>query len=98
MKLTQMHAAFWLYHRGPQWIPRKLQPSIHQCINEHAERRLPDKAGNTISLLRLMMRNGSTRYQALIKLANSPYETSADHRKYCRRWLAKIKKGSHDSI
>lgn len=65
--LTPVHAQFWLWHRGPRWLPRLAKvPSVHTVINEHDRSRYPFNkaaprpnldASNLIGLLTLARRN-----------------------------------------
>lgn len=102
MRITDVHARFWSYHRGPRWIVASIArssngcPWVHHCINAHVRPvRVPPRgeleASNTIGLVKHHGRGGETLHDYLRYLATSPH-SNMRRAAFCRRWLKRLEK------
>lgn len=101
MRLTQIHAAYWLYHKAPAFVPRpKTAPSIHDVINGHAEPVPRSNKMHAVSMCGFLRHNrrlhtfGQTDRECLTYFAYTTPHPPDERRMYARRWLRRLERKS----
>lgn len=107
MRISEAHIAFWRAKKSPapKWfrqakgyVAELSVVAIDRLVNAHAGIRLTEgemQAHTTLVILRSARKRGNLQ-QLLARMAQTPQTVVNPKRRagYCRKWLARIEKGT----